>query len=167
MNCCFAASLYSLSLTFVGTHPFAPTRCLVGGELCTALTLLAGVPGRLACRLVSPWLLRCCSVTQLCPQSSFSLHHVCAGFGICVQDRSLIVEVSHHFGPTADIQRGSLSRCLAGYSTHPHHHSQGRPHCPGPSNFLRRPVPTTPVRGACIQNASFFCLLFARNPHLL
>ena len=37
MNCCFAASLYSLSLTFVGTHPFAPTRCLVGGELVHSL----------------------------------------------------------------------------------------------------------------------------------
>ena len=113
---------------------------------CTALTLLSSVPGRLVCHLVSPWLLHCCSVTHLCPQSSFSLHHVCAGFGICAQDRSLIVEVSHHFGPTADIRRGSLSRCLAGYSTHPHHHSQGRPRCPGPSNFLRRPVPTTSLK---------------------
>ena len=151
---------------------------------CTAFTLLAGVPGRLACHHIGP----CCSVTQFCRQSSFSLHHVCSWLGICAQNHCLMVEASHHFGPTADIRRGSLSKCLAGYSTRPHHRSRGRPRCPGPSNFCKDLFPPRPTRrggsseigshrypvvyrtsdqSACIQYASFFSPLFARNPHVL
>ena len=145
MNCCFAASLYSLSLTFVGTHPFAPTRCLVGGELVHSLYSSR----------------RCSRQISLPPHRSVVFHtagqsrnsaagpaflFTMSALGlVCAQNHYLMVVASHHFGPTADIRRGS-SRCLAGYSTRPHHRSQGRPRCPGPSNFCKDQFPPLPSR---------------------
>ena len=130
------------SLTFVGTHPFAPTRCLVGGELVHSLYSSRRCSRQISLPPHRSMVFYTAAQSRNSAASPAFLHHVCSW----LQNHCLMVEASHHFGLTADIRRGSLSKCLAGYSTRPHHRSRGRPRCPGPSNFCKDLFPPRPTR---------------------